>query len=292
MSEKLAKKPALGRGLSALLTQAEETYGTKPVAQAAIPANQVRKMGVDQLQPGAFQPRRRFNPEAITQLAESIRARGILQPILARAAANGKYEIIAGERRWRAAQEAQLAEVPVLVQSFSDAEALEIGLIENLQRADLNALEEADAYQRLMDEFGHTQQALAQTIGKSRSHIANTLRLLALPEAIRTMVITERLTPGHARALLNAANAVALAELVLTRALSVRDTEKLVANATVKRAAKKPSKRNADVALIESDLARRLGLKVKITSSGKAGSVTLFFKDLDQFDGLVKMFGG
>jgi ParB family chromosome partitioning protein len=285
MSEKLAKKPALGRGLSALLAQAEDTYGTSSVTPAL--AGQVRKMGIDQLQPGKYQPRRRFNPEAITQLADSIRARGILQPILARSVAGGKFEIIAGERRWRAAQEAQLAEVPVLVQDFSDAEVLEIGLIENLQRADLNALEEAEAYKRLMDEFGHTQLVLAETVGKSRSHIANTLRLLSLPEGVKTMVITERLTAGHARALLNASDPVALAEKVIARGLSVRETERLAATPSSKRGEKPQAKRSADVALIEADLSKRLGLKVQITNQGSSGSVSIFFKDLDQFDDLL-----
>ncbi len=287
VKEKSMKKPALGRGLSALLAQAEQTYSTA----GATPMGQVRRAGVDQLQPGKYQPRRRFDPEAIGQLAESIKARGVLQPILVRPAEGGKYEIIAGERRWRAAQQAELSEVPILVQDFGDAEVLEIGLIENLQRQDLNALEEADAYKRLMDEFGHTQQVLAETVGKSRSHIANTLRLLSLPESVRTMVITERLTAGHARALINASNPLKLAEEVVARGLSVRETERLASVKIDPKSAKTPkAKRSADIGLIETDLTRRLGLKVKIASQGNSGSVTLFFSTLDQFDDLLARF--
>ena len=246
-------------------------------------------MGLDQLQPGVkFQPRRRFSPEAITQLADSIRARGVLQPILARSRSkveNTKSSLASGagvRRRKRG-----LTEVPVIVQSFSDAEALEIGLIENLQRADLNALEEAEAYQRLMDEFGHTQQILSETVGKSRSHIANTLRLLSLPEGVRTMVITERLSAGHARALLNAPNAVELAEKVVARGLSVRETERLAAAKPRSGAKKLRQTNSADVSLIEADLSKRLGLKVLIASQGSSGSVTISFTSLDQFDDLV-----
>ena len=279
-----AKKPALGRGLSVLLSQAEATYaGTSDPAQ-------VRRIGTDKLQPGKYQPRRRFDAEAIAGLADSIRAKGILQPLLVRHAEGGKYEIIAGERRWRAAQQAELHEVPVLIQDFTDGEALEIGLIENLQRQDLNALEEAEAYRRLMDEFGHTQQALSDAIGKSRSHVANTLRLLSLPEAVKTMVVTDRLTAGHARALLNAADPLKLAEQIADKGLSVRDAERLatVVPATVPPSkAKKPAKRSADIGAIESDLTQRLGLKVQIQSEGESGRISLFFGNLDQFDDLL-----
>ena len=303
MSEKHAKKPALGRGLSALLGNAEETYGTAPAARpipnavstsGAPPAANglaVRRLGIDQLQPGKYQPRHRFNPEAIAQLADSIRARGVLQPILARPAVGGKFEIIAGERRWRAAQEAQLTEVPVIVQDFGDSEALEIGLIENLQRTDLNALEEAEAYQRLMAEFGHTQAALADTIGKSRSHIANTLRLTGLPEAVKTMVVTERLTAGHARALIGAENAVALAEQVVAKNLSVRETEKLVAAQAKKPGIRvgsgKKAPHSADVQTVINDLSERLGMKVEIDTKGTGGRLSIHFGSLDQFDDLL-----
>ncbi len=278
------KKPALGRGLSVLLSQAAATYaGTSDPAQ-------VRRIGTDKLQPGKYQPRRRFDAEAIAGLADSIRAKGILQPLLVRHAEGGKYEIIAGERRWRAAQQAELHEVPVLIQDFTDGEALEIGLIENLQRQDLNALEEAEAYRRLMDEFGHTQQALSEAIGKSRSHVANTLRLLSLPEAVKTMVVTDRLTAGHARALLNAADPLKLAEQIADKSLSVRDAERLatvVPAAVFPGKAKKPAKRSADIGAIESDLTQRLGLKVQIQSEGESGRISLFFGNLDQFDDLL-----
>ncbi len=282
---KTAKKPALGRGLSVLLSQAEQTYAT---AEAAAGQGQVRYVGLERLQPGKYQPRRRFDAETIEQLADSIKARGVLQPILVRPAEGGKYEIIAGERRWRGAQQAGLADVPVLVQDLSDVEVLEVGLIENLQRQDLNALEEAEAYKRLMDEFGHSHQVLAETVGKSRSHIANTLRLLGLPDAVKTMVVTDRLTAGHARALLGASDIAALAEEVMAKGLSVRDTERLAALLPGKEGnVKRKAKRSVDVAVIEADLAQRLGLKVQIDADGEAGKLTLFFSNLDQFDNLL-----
>ena len=278
------RKPVLGRGLSSLLSQAEATYAS------TADALQVRRVKLDQLQPGRFQPRRRFDAEAIASLADSIRTKGVLQPLLVRRAEGNKYEIIAGERRWRAAQQADQTDVPVLVQDLTDGEALEIGLIENLQRQDLNALEEAEAYKRLMDEFGHGQQELADAIGKSRSHIANTLRLLTLPEAVKTMLVTDRLTAGHARALLGAADPAKLAEQVAARGLSVRDTERLV-SATPKELPagdkKKPAKRHVDIASIESDLTQRLGNKVQIAMMGESGKITLSFKDFEQFDNLL-----
>ena len=289
---KAEKKPALGRGLSVLLAQAEATYG------GSDRQGQVRSVSLDRLSPGRFQPRRRFDAEAIEQLASSIRQRGVLQPILVRALEEGRFEIVAGERRWRAAQQAGVAEIPVIVRDLADAEALEIGLVENLQRQDLNALEEAEAFRRLMDEFGHSQQVLADAVGKSRSHIANTLRLLALPDSVKTMLITDRLTAGHARALLGAADPTALADEIVARGLSVREAERLAArpekadagSAAATEVAGKAVKvkRNADVQSIEADLVERLGLKVRIAFDGAKGSITLDFSNLEQFDSLLE----
>jgi ParB family chromosome partitioning protein len=286
MVKEKPRKPSLGRGLSVLLAQAEETYAGTADQSAA----QIRRVSVDQLQPGKYQPRRRFDAEAIAGLAESIRAKGVLQPLLVRPAEGGKYEIIAGERRWRAAQLAAVHELPVLIQNFSDAETLEIGLIENLQRQDLNALEEAEAYQKLMDEFGHTQQNLADTVGKSRSHIANTLRLLVLPDAVKTMIVTDRLTAGHARAIMSSPNVLALAETIAEKGLSVREAERLAAappRSETKPSAVKTAKRSADLVAIEADLCNRLGLKVKISAHGEAGQISVFFGNLEQFDDVL-----
>jgi ParB family chromosome partitioning protein len=273
------RKPALGRGLASLLAQAEETYAESNQAT-------LKRLRLEQLVPGKFQPRRHFDQEALEQLAQSIRQRGVLQPVLVRALDHNRYEIIAGERRWRAAQLAEVPDLPVIIEAFSDAQALEIGLIENVQRQDLNALEEASAYQRLIEEFSHTQQALADIIGKSRSHVANTLRLLSLPAAVQALLAKGSLSAGHARTLIGNEAAEQLAEKIIAEALSVRDAERLAATGPAK-PGKKPVRRSADIAAIEADLTQRLGLKVQLQSSGQSGRLTLFFSSLDQFDDLL-----
>ena len=209
----------LGRGLSALLGDEEED-------QAQLDRlRQTRSLPVERLTPGPFQPRRRFDAEELAELAESIREQGVLQPVLVRRAPDGdSYEIIAGERRWRAAQLAQLHEIPVLVREFDDRTAMEIALVENVQRRDLTALEEADGYHRLIEEYGHSQEEVARAVGKSRSHVANTLRLLNLPGEVRTLLEDGQLTARHARTLIGHEDAVALAREVVTRKLNVRDT--------------------------------------------------------------------
>jgi ParB family chromosome partitioning protein len=277
------KKPALGRGLSSLLAQAEATYAEGNQAS-------LQRLRLEQLVPGKFQPRRHFDGESLAQLAQSIRQRGVLQPILVRALDNGQYEIIAGERRWRAAQLAESRDLPVIVETLTDAQALEIGLIENLQREDLNALEEAGAYQRLIAEFGHTQQELAEVIGKSRSHVANTLRLLTLPPAVQALVEKGSLSAGHARTLVGNEAAEALAEKIIAEALSVRDAERL-ASAAPARIGKPAAKRSADLLAIEADLSQRLGLRVQVQANGQSGKLTLFFSNLDQFDELLAKLG-
>jgi ParB family chromosome partitioning protein len=302
------KKPArgLGRGLSALMgdvaaapvpTAAPAAAAASPTA-AEGPARGLRQLPTASLRPGPFQPRRHFDEAAIQGLAESLRHQGMLQPILVRATMGvaNIYEIIAGERRWRAAQAAGLHEVPVIVRPLSDAEALEIALVENLQREDLNAIEEAEAYRRLMDEFGHTQEALAQHLGKSRSHVANTLRLLVLPDAVKTMLEQNQLSAGHARALLVANDPLALAQLIVAKGLSVRETEELVKRESApSRAggAKKPVRKiaDADVRALERDLANSLGLEVELKVRGMGGELRLRYRDLDQLDGLLSRLG-
>ncbi len=298
------KRAALGRGLSALLGEAQSTYASGAVVSAGMgegmpfpqqgSSQGVRetRLSLDQLVPGKFQPRRHFDEAAADELAQSVKAKGVLQPLLVRRAGD-KFEIIAGERRWRAAQQAGVHDVPVVVLTLTDSEALEAGLIENLQRADLNALEEAAAYQRLMDEFGHTQQALAETVGKSRSHVANLLRLLSLPEPVKELLMAGKLTAGHARALLTAADPARLAQEIVARGLSVREAERLAAapdKIHAPRSATKPvapKNRSADVAAIEHDLETRLGLKVELETEGSAGRLVLHFNSLDQFDDLL-----
>ena len=280
------KKPArLGMGLSALL-------GDAPVAVAATasPSDHQRILPIEALEPGPFQPRGPMEPEALQELAESIREHGILQPILVRPkpGSSGVWQIIGGERRCRAAQLAKQHEVPVVVRDFDDRTAMAAGLVENLQREDLNPLEEAIGYQRLLDDFGLKQETLGQAVGKSRSHVANTLRLLNLPDKVRALLSSGSLTAGHARALLTADDPVALAEQVVTRGLNVRQTEAL--------AAASPAKPNAARAVsdpetkaLEKDLGERLGLGVAIRRSGKGGKLVLSWRDLDQLETVLRL---
>ncbi|RMF47074.1 MAG: ParB/RepB/Spo0J family partition protein, partial [Deltaproteobacteria bacterium] len=226
----MTKKPArgLGRGLSALMADISET-SSADAQGTATPRRADALIPIEQIVPNPDQPRRAFSKEQLEDLAASIREKGVIQPIIVRKSAisDGKFEIVAGERRWRAAQMAQLHEIPALVRNYTDTEALEIAIIENIQRADLNAVEEAAGYQDLMERFGHTQEKLAEALGKSRSHIANTLRLLSLPEQVQTLLREGAISAGHARALITADNPVELAAQVVKRGLSVRDTERL-----------------------------------------------------------------
>ena len=284
------KRSSLGRGLSALFGEVMEEQG-----QAEERVRLTRLVPIELVRPGKYQPRRRFDEEAIRNLVESVRERGVLQPLLVRKdedapPGNQTYEIIAGERRWRAAQLAGLHEVPVLVRSLTDREALEIALIENIQRQDLTPLEEAEGYQRLMDEFEHTQEDLARSVGKSRSHVANMLRLLGLPDAVKGMVQDGSLTMGHARALLTAPDPAELAKEVVKRGLSVRQTEQLVRQAQQQAGAgetaggKAVAHKSPDTLALEQELAQALGLKVALSSDGAAGSLTIHYKNLDQLD--------
>jgi ParB family chromosome partitioning protein len=270
-------------GLSALL-------GGGPELLEEAANSPVQSLPIELLRASPLQPRRRFVEAEIAALAQSVREKGILQPLLVRPASGGDagYEIVAGERRWRAAQQAGLHVVPVLVRELGDAETLELALIENVQRADLSAIEEAEAYKRLMDEFGHTQEALATALGKSRSHIANTLRLLGLPQAVRHMVENGELSAGHGRALLGARRPMTLAMVVSAGQLSVRDTEALVRRegrqATTSARASAP---DPNLAQLEQALSRRLGLDITITRKGRGGVVTLRFSQAEQLDALL-----
>lgn len=286
MSEEV-KRRGLGRGLSALLGD------DRPGVDAAAPGDGgdrvVRLLPVAQLKPGKFQPRRYFDDERINDLVESVREKGVLQPILVRRDGDGDdYEIIAGERRWRAAQLAQLHEVPVIVKALSDREAAEVALVENLQRQDLSPLEEAEGYRRLMDEFDHTQEDLAKAVGKSRSHVANTMRLLGLPDPVKGMLDAGQLTAGHARALLVSDEPVKLAQQVVSKGLNVRQTEKLVQGpARQRKAAKANAGKDPDTTALERDLSALLGLKVAIRFHGRGGELTIHYGNLEQLDDIL-----
>ncbi len=288
------RKKGLGRGLSHLLGEAEAAYrATEAPAAPTAPGN---VLPIEFLRAGRFQPRRHFDEAALEELASSIRVHGLLQPILVRPIEGERdaYEIVAGERRWRAAQRAERHEVPVIIQALSDSQALEIALIENLHRRDLTALEEAEGYERLIDEFKHSHDELGKLVGKSRSHVANMLRLLALPDQVKAMLQSGELTAGHARALLTAPDPEALAKSVVVRGLSVRATERLANLA--KAAPQKPSgraapaggKKNADLMALERDLSERLGLVVSIESRGAGGSLTIAYRTLDQLDDVIE----
>ncbi|PCI40604.1 MAG: chromosome partitioning protein ParB [Rhodospirillaceae bacterium] len=279
----------LGMGLSALLGE--------DISDSADGENAVKMVAIGYLKPGKFQPRSTFGEDELRGLADSIRTKGVLQPLLVRPLAErpGTYEIIAGERRWRAAQLAQIHEVPVIVKDFDDRETLEVALIENLQRQDLSPLEEADGYQRLMDEFSHTQEALATVLGKSRPHVANMLRLLNLPEAIKAMMDNGDLSAGHARSLIGCENAVKLAKQVIQKGLNVRQTEKLVkADAgggqdsnTANMPAKAKPVKDADTRALEDNLSNALGLKVMIQDKNGQGQVVIHYETLEQLDGVL-----
>ncbi|GAA0571983.1 ParB/RepB/Spo0J family partition protein [Caenispirillum bisanense] len=300
-----AARRGLGRGLSALFgdTEAgldEEVAAAGTVAGEAEQSERLtaeRLVPVGRLRSGRFQPRKEFDQQAIDDLAESIREKGIIQPILVRVHPDepDMFEIIAGERRWRAAQQAQLHDVPVLVKAFTDREALEVALVENLQRQDLTALEESEGYQRLMDEFHHTQEDLAKAVGKSRSHVANMMRLLNLPDPVKGMLREGKLTAGHARALLNAEDPVVLAERVVSRGLNVRQTEKLAMTEGKKQPRKKGAataanangQKDSDTLALERDLSALLGLKVSIAFAGRGGALTIEYDTLEQLDDIL-----
>ena len=294
MSEEGTARRNLGRGLSALLGAESEDY-------ASLDRVRLSKMvPVQIVHPGPVQPRHHFDDDHLTALANSIRENGILQPLLVRRHPTmpNAFEIVAGERRWRAAQLAQLHEVPVVIRELTDSAALELALVENIQRQDLTPLEEAEGYRRLMDEFHHTQEDLGRRVGKSRSHIANSLRLLNLPEPIKKLVDSGELTAGHARALLGTADPVALANEIVAKGLNVRQTEQLVnsqkrseppstARVAATPAAAVPAVHDPDTAALERDLSGLLGLRVTIRLQGQGGALTIHYNTLEQLDDVL-----
>lgn len=279
------KRRNLGRGLSALLGDEQSDYARLEQLRAS------RTLSVDQLRPGRFQPRRLMTEAGIEELARSIADRGVLQPLLVRRHPHeeGAFEIIAGERRWRAAQRAQVHEVPVVVKELTDGEALEIALVENLQRQDLTPLEEAEGYRRLMEEFAHTQEDLARVVCKSRSHVTNMMRLLSLPEPVKAMVDDGQLSAGHARALVSAADPLATAELVVKRGLNVRQTESAVKaeGATQLRRRVTAIAKSATTEALEHELSTLLGLPVEIRYRGHGGTLSLHYRSLHQLDDIL-----
>ena len=280
-----ARHKGLGRGLSALLGDKEEDLATLDHARAP------RDVPTEQLIPSGFQPRQRFNNKELDALADSVREHGILQPIVVRRHLKGsdQYEIIAGERRWRAAQRAQLHQVPVVVRDLDDTQLLEVALVENIQREDLTPLEEAMAYQRLIDDFNHTQEALGKVVGKSRSHIANILRLLNLPESVKTLLDDGTISAGHARALLTAAEPEALAQRVLAEDLNVRQTERAAQGESEDSELFRPRKpvpeKDPDTLALERNITNALGLRVEIRAKpDHSGEVKIKYGSLEQLD--------
>lgn len=297
MVDKKAAKRGLGRGLSALMADVDLGSDTQENPAPDVARN---LLPIEQLTANPDQPRRSFEPEALQELAQSLKSRGVLQPLIVRPHPRdaGLYQIVAGERRWRAAQLAQLHELPVIIRDLSDADVLEIALIENIQRADLNAIEEAASFRQLMDRFGHTQEQLAEALNKSRSHIANLLRLLNLPDQVQAWLKEGKLTPGHARALVTAQNATQLARRVIERGLSVRETEQLVRDqskaATSDTKPRRSPEKDADTRVLESDLSAHLRMRVAINHAANAdgGQMVITYRDLDQLDRLCQALGG
>ena len=290
-----AKKHGLGRGLSALLGDATRLVDA---AAAEGQAAGVQSIAVARIRPNPDQPRKHFDEDSLVELAESIARHGVLQPILVRAAGDG-FEIIAGERRWRAAQKAQVHTIPALVRADDESSNAEIALIENIQRQDLNAIEEAEGYRALIANHGHGQDAAAKLVGKSRSHVANLLRLLNLPSAVQQMLVRGDLTMGHARAVANAEEPEALAKKIVASGLSVRQAEQLAkqvrpgAGSDIGRASERNSRPvDADLAALERQLGDLLGLKVKVSHVGAGGTVSLAYSSLDQLDMICQRLSG
>ncbi|RHW17685.1 ParB/RepB/Spo0J family partition protein [Sphingomonas gilva] len=290
------KRPAgLGRGLSALLGDVAREQPIGPQQDGAPADGSIRMLPVGAIAPHPEQPRRHFDDAALDELARSIGARGVIQPIVVRPK-DDRYQIVAGERRWRAAQRAHLHEIPAIVRDFTEAETLEIALVENIQREDLNAVEEAQAYAKLIGQFGHTQEALARLVHKSRSHVANLLRLLELPKPVLDHVVRGEIQMGHARALVGAPEAEALADRIAEEGLSVREAESLARAAKGSRRPRQAplefKSMPSDVAALETQLGDLLGLKVRIAHSPKGGTLSLAYSTLDQLDMICQRLSG
>lgn len=294
MAEKSNKNRGLGRGLSALLADLpDEKAGSIP-----LPSDQ--KLPIHKIVPNPDQPRRQFDEELLDDLAASISEKGVIQPLIVRPAKDGNFEIVAGERRWRAAQRAKLHDVPVIVRELDDIEVLEIAIIENIQRADLNAIDEAVGYRQLMERFGHTQEKLSAALGKSRSHIANLMRLLSLPDSVQQMVTDGKLSAGHARALVGHDDALSLAQAVVKKGLSVRATEALVKkglSTSGKARAKSGAssrRKDADTVALENELSAALGMRTEIDHDpkGENGRLIISYRSFDQLDDLMRALSG
>ncbi|TNE43055.1 MAG: ParB/RepB/Spo0J family partition protein [Sphingomonadales bacterium] len=309
--EEKATKPGrrahgLGRGLSALLgeTMREEPVSAGDGESAPVASGRsVQHIDISSISPHPDQPRKQFDEDALQELADSIAERGVIQPIIVRGLPRGGFQIVAGERRWRAAQRARLHQIPAIVRDFTDAETMEIALIENVQRQDLNPVEEAEAYSRLIAQFGHSQEVLGKLVGKSRSHVANMMRLLDLPGTVLDVVRAGKLSMGHARALIGVEDAAQIVRRIVDKGLSVRQTEKLAQQAKGKtgkavadgetRRAKAVAAPDADIQALEQHLADMLGLKVVIDAGeGGAGTLSLRYSTLDQLDMLCQRLSG
>tara|TARA_Y100000996_G_scaffold361918_1_gene305009 strand:+ start:585 stop:1481 length:897 start_codon:yes stop_codon:yes gene_type:complete len=288
MVERKSKSRGLGRGLSSLMGD----LNNEPLTSNENSESQTieKLVPVEKIYPNPNQPRKSFQEEKLIELANSIKTKGIVQPLIVRKKKGTKesFEIVAGERRWRAAQRAQIHELPVIIKEFTDIEVLEIAIIENVQRADLNPIEEALGYKNLMENFDHTQEGLSKEIGKSRSHIANLLRLLNLPLAVQELLISGQLTAGHARALVTCDNPLAIAKQIISLGLSVRDAERLAKNVSEKKVSNKAKTKEkpADTVLLEADLSAALKMKVSINhEEGKEkGLISITYKSLDELD--------
>ena len=285
------KKKSLGRGLESLLGEMNEDVLNEELSSIKM----TETAPIDQIFVSSFQPRKEFDKESISSLAESIKEKGVLQPLIVRKRENG-YELIAGERRLRASKEAGLTEVPIIIKDLSDSEVLEVALIENLLRENLSPIEEAFAYQNLMDKFSHTQEKIATVVGKSRSYIANTLRLLSLPEEIKNLVSAGKLSAGHARCLVGLDNAANLADKIIKENLSVREVEDIVSkqkedkNAVAETKKKEKSPRNNDVLDIEESLKKSLGLRIKISPNKQGGGkVVMQYASVAELDMIINI---
>lgn len=286
----------LGKGLSALISERPQTRAAAvPASASAENAGQevVHQLPVAALVAGKYQPRYNFDEEELRDLADSIRANGIVQPVLARKTEDGRFEIVAGERRWRAAQLIGLEKIPVIVKPLSDKKSLEIGLIENIQRQNLQALEEAEGYKRLIEEFHYTQEDLAQVIGRNRATISNAIRLLSLPAPVKELLNQRKLSAGHARALLGANDPAAVAETVVKRALNVRQTEQLIRKLAKENGPRSVSSRDKsakdpEISRLEQEIGRAIGLSIEIVNKGQSGYVTVAYHSLAELDDILK----
>ncbi len=298
----------LGKGLSVLISEEYSKSFSSAEAEASGSGNGPQLLGIDRIVTGKFQPRQHFSETYLQELSESIKRNGIMQPLVVRPVKNSQYEIIAGERRWRAAKLAGLLEVPVIVRDVEDRQALELALIENIQRQDLTPLEEAAGYQRLIDEFAHTQEELSGIVGKSRSHIANLLRMLSMPDNLKQLLNDGSLSMGHARALMGAKDPQALAEEVVRRGLNVRQTENLcrgegqgIVDAAPKerpasrgsssRATPAPGQKDDDIAALEETLTNQLGMPVAINARGQEGDIVIRYDSLTQLNNIITRLG-